>query len=141
MRIRILWPGRTKDRNAAEWIERYLRRLRPFAEVGVVEVKEEKGAALAKEGERILKQSHCYVLLDERGGEMTSGEFASFLEGRAEVDFVLGGAHGVSGEVRRGAARTMALSRMTLTHEMARVFLLEQIYRALMITRGGGYHH
>jgi 23S rRNA (pseudouridine1915-N3)-methyltransferase len=141
MRIRILWPGKTKDRSAAEWIEKYLRRLRPLAEVGVVEVKEEKGAAVAREGERILRQSRCYVLLDERGREMTSVEFASFLEGRAEADFVVGGAHGVSAEVRRGAALTMALSRMTLTHEMARVLLLEQIYRALMIARGGGYHH
>lgn len=141
MRIRIIWAGKTKERPAAEWIEKYLGRLRPFARVEVAEVKEEKGGDPVKEGKRILRRTGSYVLLDERGKTLSSEEFARWLEGRASVDFVLGGAFGVSGEVREGASETLSLSRMTLTHEMARVVFVEQLYRALTILRGGGYHH
>jgi len=120
---------------------KYLGRLRPFAEVEVIEVKEEKGGEVRKEGERLLAKAGPFVLLDEGGRQMSSEEFARWLEGRASVDFVMGGAYGVSDRVREKAADTLSLSRMTLTHEMARVVFLEQLYRALMIRRGGGYHH
>jgi 23S rRNA (pseudouridine1915-N3)-methyltransferase len=88
-----------------------------------------------------MRQSASYILLDERGRELSSPEFASVLEGRPEADFVLGGPYGVSEEVRARAADTIALSRMTLPHEMARLLLVEQLYRAMTILRGGGYHH
>lgn len=141
MKIRILWVGRTKEPYVREAVDRYLRRLRPFADVAVVEIKERKGRGLEEEGERIMRQSASYILLDERGRELSSPEFASVLEGRPEADFVLGGPYGVSEEVRARAADTIALSRMTLPHEMARLLLVEQLYRAMTILRGGGYHH
>jgi 23S rRNA (pseudouridine1915-N3)-methyltransferase len=141
MKIRILWVGRTKEPYVREGVDRYLRRLRPFADVAVVEIKERKGRGLEEEGERIMRQSASYILLDERGRELSSTEFASVLEDRPEVDFVLGGPYGVSEEVRARAADTIALSRMTLPHEMARLLLVEQLYRAMTILRGGGYHH
>lgn len=144
MKIRILWVGKTKEPFVREGMEKYLRRLRPFADVATVEIKETKekgGRGIEEEGERIMKQSASYILLDERGRELTSPELASMLEGRAEVDFVLGGPYGVSEAVRGRAAETIALSRMTLTHEMARLLLLEQLYRAVTILKGGGYHH
>lgn len=145
MKLRIIWVGKTKEKLWADAIEKYLQRLRPFADVEVLSIKEEKGKpipeAIEREGRRILKRSSRYVLLDERGKELASEEFASMLAHRAEAEFVLGGAYGVSEEVRCGAGETVSLSRMTLTHEMARVVLLEQIYRAFMINTGRGYHH
>jgi 23S rRNA (pseudouridine1915-N3)-methyltransferase len=120
-------------------------RLKHLAECEVVEIREEKGlpreAALRKEGERILTRAGTYTLLDERGVAMNSLEFAAFLKDRARAEFVLGGAYGVSDGVRNGASATLALSRMTLTHEMARLVFLEQLYRGLMINAGRDYHH
>jgi 23S rRNA (pseudouridine1915-N3)-methyltransferase len=145
MKLRILLVGRTKERYAAEGIEKYLVRLRPFADVEIVRIKEQKGsspeAALMKEGERILRQAGPFVLLEERGRRLTSLEFASFLRDRASVEFVLGGAYGVSEHVRRAASDAVSLSAMTLTHDMARLVLLEQLYRAMMINSGREYHH
>ncbi|MEJ2182124.1 MAG: 23S rRNA (pseudouridine(1915)-N(3))-methyltransferase RlmH [Nitrospirota bacterium] len=146
MKVRILWVGKTKEAFLAEGIGKYLALLQPHADVRVVEIKEEKGGkdpvrVLRREGERIVKQAETYVLLDERGREMTSEELAGFLGDRPRVDFVVGGPHGVSEDVRRRAAATLALSRMTLTHEMARLLLLEQLYRAVTIKAGTGYHH
>lgn len=129
----------------AEGIERYLDRLRPFADLEVVTIKEQKGTpteiALRKEGERILRQAGDFVLLDERGRQPTSLAFAGSLRDRASMEFVLGGPYGVSEDVRRAASGAMSLSGMTLTHEMARLLFLEQLYRAVMINSGRDYHH
>ncbi|MFO0754003.1 MAG: 23S rRNA (pseudouridine(1915)-N(3))-methyltransferase RlmH [Thermodesulfovibrionales bacterium] len=145
MLYRIVWVGRTKEGYLREGIERYLALVGYMAPVSVIEIKEEKGkprdSSLAAEGRRILKQTQSYVLLDERGKELTSREFARFLEERGKVDFVIGGAYGVSGEVREKADAVVALSKMTFTHEMVRVVFLEQLYRAMTILKGREYHH
>ena len=145
MKIRIIWTGKTKERYINEGINHYLKLLGPAARVSIIEVKEEKGREkekmLAAEGKRILKQAQSYILLDERGKEFTSREFAAFLENKSAVDFVMGGPYGVSDEVREKAAGVIALSRMTFTHELARVFFLEQLYRATTIIKGKEYHH
>jgi 23S rRNA (pseudouridine1915-N3)-methyltransferase len=145
MKIRIIWVGRTKQRHTSDGIGLYFDKIRPFAEITVVEIKEQKGGpvelGLKREGERILKCSKSFVLFDERGRQMDSRGFASMLEGKARVDFVLGGAYGVSDAVRQAATDTVSLSRMTINHEMARLFALEQVYRAMMINTGRGYHH
>jgi 23S rRNA (pseudouridine1915-N3)-methyltransferase len=113
--------------------------------VSVVEVREERGrsAEASREAEsvRLLKQADAYYLLDERGRQLTSEGFARFLKEREAVEFVVGGAFGVSDEVRRGAKGVIALSMMTLTHEMARLLFLEQLYRAFTIIKGKEYHH
>lgn len=146
MKIRLVWVGKTKERRISEGIERYLRLLKPFGEVSVVEIKEEKGKDIhrmvEKEGERIVKLQAPYVLLDEKGKGFTSSEFADFLSRRSlSITFVTGGAYGVSENVRKTAECTVALSKMTFTHEMARLFLVEQIYRAFTIIHKRGYHH
>jgi 23S rRNA (pseudouridine1915-N3)-methyltransferase len=129
----------------AEGIEKYLLRLRRFAEVEVVEIKEQKGAlpevAMAREGERILRQAGPYILLDRGGRPMGSGGLASMLRDRASAEFVLGGPFGVSGAVRSGASDTLSLSPMTLTHDISRLVLVEQLYRSMMINSGRSYHH
>jgi 23S rRNA (pseudouridine1915-N3)-methyltransferase len=146
MKIRLVWVGKTKERFIQEGIEKYLRLLKPFADVAVSEIKEEKGKDIQrmveKEGERILRLRSPYVLLDERGKDYTSAGFADFLSGRGpSVCFVVGGAYGVSEQVREAADGAVALSKMTLTHEMSRLLLTEQVYRAFTIMQKRGYHH
>lgn len=127
-------------------MQKYLGLLRPYAKVEIRELRETKGDDAEKirqqEGERIMKEQSAFVLLDERGRHFSSMEFAGFLDEQASpVAFVLGGAYGVSDSVRAAARETLALSRMTFTHEMSRMILLEQIYRAFAITHKRGYHH
>lgn len=145
MKARILWVGKTKEKYLTEGINRYLKMLKHMAHVSVIEVKEEKGKtkenALLAEGERILRQTGSYILLDETGREFISKDFARFLGEKEQVDFVMGGAYGVSSEVKEKAADKIALSKMTLTHEMARLIFLEQFYRAMTIIKGKEYHH
>jgi len=148
MRVRIIWVGRTKERFIEEGIKKYLKYLRQYTDMQIEEIKEERGAkkdmALQKEGKRILSLSDRYILLDERGKLIDSFGFASILkekEPSGKVDFVLGGAFGVSKEVKERAEETISLSPMTLTHEIARIVFLEQLYRAFTIIKGKDYHH
>ena len=146
MKIRVIWPGKTKEQFITEGLNKYLKLLRPYAEISVLELKEEKGndisKMLKKEGERILKLQVPYTLLDEKGDLMTSGEFAGYIaEHIPSVNFVLGGAYGVSEDVKKTAQKKLSLSRMTFTHEMSRLFFLEQLYRAFTIIHKRGYHH
>src|SRR5512135_2511930 len=100
MKIKLAWVGKTKERFIDDGIKKYLRLLRPFGDVSVVEIKEEKGKDIhrmvQKEGERILKLPAPYILLDEKGKGYTSPEFAEFLARRpSPPTFVIGGAYGV----------------------------------------------
>lgn len=147
--IRLIWVGRTKDSFIREGIDRYLDLTRPHARIEVIELREAAGSESAavrkKEGERILGTTTGFVLLDEAGEEMTSVEFASFIgslhESPSRRDLVIGGAFGVSDEVKKAAWKRISLSRMTFTHQMVRLVLMEQIFRAFSILKGRNYHH
>jgi 23S rRNA (pseudouridine1915-N3)-methyltransferase len=146
MKIRLMWVGKTKERFIDEGIGKYAALLKPYADVSITGIKEEKGKdiqrMLEKEGERIMKTGTPYVLLDEKGKCLTSVQFADFVAKQpGNITFVLGGAYGVSDEVKKAARETVALSKMTLTHEMSRLLLLEQIFRAFTIIHKRGYHH
>ncbi len=148
MRIRLLWVGKTKEPWIAEGIEKYMALLRPMAQVSVVEVKEERGKAsgsrdaLEKEAERILRQAGSrFILLDEQGRGIDSPGLAGMLGGQAEAEFVIGGPYGVAQRVKEAAGQRISLSPMTFTHQMARVILLEQVYRAQMIMNRRSYHN
>lgn len=146
MKIRLLIVGKTKEQFIRKGMEKYLSLLRPCADVSIIEIREEKGADAEKtrsrEGERILKQGVPFILLDEKGKSMTSREFALFMNRqKSTVNIVIGGAYGVPESVREKAADTICLSKMTFTHEMARLILLEQIFRAFTIIGNRGYHH
>ena len=146
MKIRLIWVGKTKERFILEGINKYIRMLKPYAEVSVTEIKDEKGKdiqrMIEKEGERIEKLQVPYVLLDETGKSYSSVEFAKFVDSaNPAVSFVLGGAYGVSDRVRQMAQARIALSSMTFTHEMARLVLAEQLFRAFTILHKRGYHH
>jgi len=130
MKITVIWPGKTKEQFILEGLRKYLKLLRPYADIHTIELKEEKGSdvrkILEKEGERILRLQTPYTLFDEKGEALTSMEFAAYLAGhQSSINFVLGGAYGVSEEVKKRANDIISLSRMTFTHEMSRLFFLE----------------
>ena len=147
----MIWVGKTRNGHLRALSEEYLKRLSRFARCEVTEVREGAAAderqCLEEEGKRILgalASDTLTVLLDVEGGQWDSAELAAQIEawqGRSvkEVAFVVGGHLGVSEAVRRRADVRWSLSRLTLTHEMARVLLAEQLYRAFTIMRGLPY--
>mgnify|MGYP005619171665 CR=1 FL=1 len=153
MRLRFLWPGKTKNPELRGVQDLYRSRIRPLADIEIVETRaarglEEKHAGRIKELEAQGLERHlagAYVIcLDERGKEMTSGELARFLRSRERdsgttLAFVVGGFIGLAERVLEKADMTIALSRMTFSHELSRVMLLEQVYRALTMVRGRHY--
>ena len=150
MRFRFIWPGKTKDQRLRSLISEYLKRLSRFAKCEVTEIREGATAdrsAKAKEAERILEAippASLAILLDERGRELSSSQLAAQVakweqESIKEVAIVIGGPAGVDAEVKARAQMQWRLSRMTLTHEIARVLLVEQLYRAYAINRGLPY--
>jgi 23S rRNA (pseudouridine1915-N3)-methyltransferase len=156
VKLSIICMGRTRERFIQDGIEKYLRYLKPYAPAELKVLREEKVEDL-RDAPRIRKleaakiakalSPNAYVVaLDERGREFTSHEFAAFVDkalekGTREMSFVLGGAMGLDESVTGKADAVLALSRWTLTHEMARLVLLEQIYRAFTIIKGKTYHY
>ncbi len=152
MRLRVLAVGRDRSGLFAPAVDEYAKRLARYARFELVEVSEAKrhaGTPRAKEeeGESLLARigpSERVVLLDERGKEPTSVELAQRLAGwlqRAQdVTFVIGGSDGHAEAIRARAQETLSLSRMTLAHRLARVVLVEQLYRAFTIVKGEPYH-
>jgi 23S rRNA (pseudouridine1915-N3)-methyltransferase len=145
MKIQVIWVGKTKEGFAKEAIGKYLKLASPFCEISMVEIKEDRSPdrkrGLEHEGQKILKAASDFVLLHEEGRELTSGQFADFLRDKHSCAFVVGGPFGVSEKVQRKAEAVISLSRMTFPHDLARVILLEQIYRGLTIICKRGYHH
>lgn len=153
MRLRVLWVGKTQEDWVRHGCDEYAGRIRRYMPLELSEVREEKGAApelmRTREGERLLKalpKGSRLFLLDEQGDQFSSTAFASLLgrerdSGTQELGFVIGGAYGVSPALRERAARTIALSSMTFTHQMVRLFLLEQLYRGFTILGNESYHH
>ena len=148
MRFRFVWVGKTKDRHWKALQDDYLTRLSKFVKTEIVELKDAAGPEqVTKEGERILanvNQNSFVVLLDVKGRSCSSPEMAEELEkwqnrGLKEISFLIGGASGVSSAVAERADISLSLSFLTFTHEMARVVLLEQLYRAYTIIKGFPY--
>lgn len=155
MKITVVAVGKLKERFWADACAEYAKRLSAYATVKMAEIAdrdpaksggEETGRAL--EGKGILaaipERSHV-VLLDIGGKERSSEEIASHLDdlmlrGESSITFVIGGSCGVSPEVRSRADERLSFGRITLPHNLARVVLLEQVYRAFKIMRGEPYH-
>ena len=143
--IRILTIGKTKESYLKQGVNDFLERISHYHKIEYVELKD-KGS-LKEEGKEILEKikDEFVVVLDERGKECGSRLFAEFLkkkcieEGR-NILFVIGSASGLDEDVKKRADLLLSLSQMTFTHEMARLFLTEQIYRAFNIIKGTGYH-
>lgn len=155
MKTLLILVGKTADRHFAAGIGDYVERIghyMPFDVVTIPELKNTKSLSEEQqktaEGELILKQlqpSDTVVLLDERGRELRSVEFARWLEQKGNTArrliFVIGGPYGFSPDVYARANEQLSLSKMTFSHQMVRLVFTEQLYRASTIIRGEPYHH
>lgn len=148
MKFRFVWIGKTRDKNWRALQEEYLRRLSHFVKCELTEIRDSaahEGPEI--EGERILATLNpktFAALLDVKGEPISSPNLAFEIEkwqnrGVKEVSFIIGGAHGFSRRVAERADISLSLSFLTFTHEMARVILLEQLYRAHTIIKGFPY--
>ncbi|MHB1324306.1 MAG: 23S rRNA (pseudouridine(1915)-N(3))-methyltransferase RlmH [Coriobacteriia bacterium] len=153
MRVTVVAVGRLKERHWRDAADEYLKRLAPYARVEVTEVADrdvtaDERRALEAEAADVLRAipgSSTVVALDITGPARSSEQFASLVEalgisGRPNVTFVIGGAAGLHPDVVRRADERLSLGPMILPHQLARVVLLEQLYRAFRIIRGEPYH-
>lgn len=155
MQIRFLWIGKTKNPSIKELVSDYLERIRHLAPCEIVEARDiaKRGSLPAAglieaEGSELLKHippGGRLIALDESGKQFASTDFARWLEseqnhGSRAMTFVIGGPEGLSETIVQRSNLVLSLGKMTWTHEMCRVLLLEQIYRALCIIRNIPYH-
>ena len=158
MKITILAVGKLKEKYLRDGVAEYEKRLAPFAKLDFIEIAEEKmpenfsmaekEKTLVREGERLLArvpEGSELIVLDVAGESLSSEELSTrlsewMLAGVSHIAFLIGGAFGLSPAVRSAARLRLSLSKMTFTHQMARLLLTEQIYRAFKIMRGEKYH-
>lgn len=146
---------------SADWLQsgagEYQKRLKRYLPISVEELKESKAGGKKADTRTIIEQEGAQLLarvpqaaytiaLDERGKLFSSEDLAGLLDrhmvdGTPEIAFIIGGAYGLSSEVKQSARMQMSLSPLTLTHQMARVILLEQLYRGMTILRNEPYHN
>jgi 23S rRNA (pseudouridine1915-N3)-methyltransferase len=157
LKLQLIGIGRMSESFLREGAEEYSARIRRYLPFSLLELKEEKGGGKnadlrnlrEREGARILEKipAEAYsIILDEQGVSLGSEALAELLaqhmlKGTPHLSWVIGGAWGLSEAVKRRGDLVLSLSAMTFTHQMARLFLLEQIYRALTIVRNEPYHN
>lgn len=156
MKITLLTIGKTEDKYLLEGIEKYLKRLKhyiPFKIIELPELKDTKNLSFdqqkTKEAELIFKQittTDHLILLDEKGQEYSSTLFSDFLNKKMigsvqHLVFVVGGPYGFHNDIYNRADHKISLSKMTFSHQMVRLFFIEQLYRAYTILKGEPYHH
>ena len=158
MKIKIFAIGKIKEKYLKDGINEYLERIKPYSQIEIIEVNDEPivdnphpsdiKKAIDTEGSRVLKllKPNDYLIgLDLNKKEMSSPEFAEFLNkkfvsGGSNISFVIGGSYGLSDELKQRCNDSISLSKMTFLHQMTRLILLEQIYRAFKINRNETYH-
>jgi 23S rRNA (pseudouridine1915-N3)-methyltransferase len=143
MKLKVAWIGKTKEPAVQTLTDEYLKRLSHYAEVEGIALKDE--SALLRLCAHEARPRHSLILLDSRGKQLSSEEFARWLgdyQGRSSSPllFAVGSADGFSDQARQAATLLLSLGRMTFAHELARVVLLEQLYRAFTILNGYPYH-
>ena len=156
MKIVLITIGKTSEKYLIEGIYQYKNRLNHYTNFELMEIQNIKNSKnlseselLKKEGQLILKHienSDHLVLLDDKGKDFTSPKFAQKLQqwmliGKKRIVFVVGGAYGLSEEIYTRGNEKISLSKMTFSHQMVRLFFLEQIYRAFSILNNEPYHH
>lgn len=158
MKISIISVGKLKEKYLKQGIEEYTKRLGPYAKTEIIEVADEKAPenlseaqmeeVKQKEGERILSKisQDAYVItLEIEGKQLTSEKLASRIDnlmtyGSSKIVFVIGGSLGISKEVQERSDYALSFSKMTFPHQMMRLMLLEQVYRAFRIIKNEPYH-
>jgi 23S rRNA (pseudouridine1915-N3)-methyltransferase len=156
MKITLLIVGKTEDVYLKEGIDKYLKRLKYYTKIEITEIAELKNTKAltqdqvkTKEAELILKKlsvADYVILLDEKGMEISSSQFAAYIVKKAigsttNLVFIVGGPYGFDPSVYLRANDKLSLSRMTFSHQMVRLFFVEQLYRAFTIIKGEPYHH
>lgn len=155
MNIKIIALGKLKESYWREAEAEYLKRLRPYAKIELVEIPEipfrlehDRERVTKQEAKTVLKKlapDDIVIALDEHGKEFSSLQFAEFLRIKSthgeRLVFIIGGSLGLHESVRKRAVHTISLSQLTFPHQMARVILLEQLYRAGTIQSGKQYHY
>ena len=156
MRINLVCMGKTDDKGITNLITYYQKRLPKYWNFEIIEIPDVKNAKnlspdlLKKEEGKLflnhIDNSDTVVLMDEKGKQFTSREFAHKIENWMsssvkKVSFIIGGAYGFSDEIYDRANEKMSLSKMTFTHQMIRLFFIEQIYRSDQILQGKPYHN
>jgi 23S rRNA (pseudouridine1915-N3)-methyltransferase len=157
MRIKIYCIGKIKEQYLKDGINEYIKRISPYSNVEIIEVVDSKvkdnpnqsdiDKAKTEEGDRVLKlvKNDYLIGLDLNKKEPTSEEFAEFLhsklvEGGSNISFVIGGSYGLSDALKQRCNTSISLSKLTFLHQMTRLILLEQIYRAFKILNNETYH-
>jgi 23S rRNA (pseudouridine1915-N3)-methyltransferase len=155
MKIVLITVGDNEDKYLATGFELYAKRLKHYAsfEMAIIPSQKNKSnskeAAMLAEAKEIQKKitpSDLVILLDEKGKEYSSVEYAKQIQkylnmpGKKMV-FIIGGPYGFASEIKQRANQTISLSKMTFNHQMAKLFFLEQLYRAMTILKGEPYHH
>jgi len=145
MKLKIVWIGKTKEAAIHALTDEYLKRISRYAEVEGVAVRDQDDLLTRFGKDTKPRSKSTLMLVDSRGKEFSSEQFAKFLgdyQERNPLPLVLaiGGADGFSPETRSSAEQLISLGKMTLPHELARVVLLEQVYRAFTILAGHPYH-
>ncbi len=155
MKVTLLFVGKTQDGLYAQSISDYSKRINHYLSFEVKVLGEVKNSASLsqkqlkeKQAEAILKnidEKSFVVLLDEKGKEFSSKEFALFIEKKTATEkhiiFIIGGPYGFSEQIYNRANYQISLSKMTFSHQMVRLIFLEQLYRACTIIKGESYHH
>jgi len=154
MKIKIIQLGKEKDSFVEDGVNVFLKRLKPYAKIEMITLKSISPSktytpekCVKEEGEQILKnidESSYRIVLDEKGKSLNSAGFSELLKSKSDtgktITFIIGGAFGLSDEVKAKADYVFSMSELTFTHQMIRIFLLEQIYRSICIIRGKEYH-
>ena len=156
MKVAILQTGKTTEKHIAEGVEIYSARLKKYCSFEIItipDLKDTKNMPVkeqkAREGRKILQsigKDDFVVLLDERGKETRTVDFAAWIEGKSQMQgkrvvFIIGGPWGFSEELNKIADFKLALSKMTFPHQLVRLLFVEQLYRAFTIIKGEPYHH
>ncbi len=145
MRFKVIAVGRVKEPTIRAAIDEYAKRLGHYAPVSEVEVKDGAGPQVSQAIAKVLGPRDYVVALTIDGTMRSSEELASRLDVLAnravDVAFLIGGADGLPGELVKRADETLSFSRMTFPHRIARLLLMEQLYRAMTIRKGEPYHH
>jgi len=143
MLIKVISVGRIKDKFILAKINEFVKRISFDAKLKLVEIKDSTKEKEGKKLLEILSKEQGYIFaMSEEGAQMTSRQFAARMDSiQKQMVFIIGGPFGLTDEVKKKADCIFSLSKMTFTHEMAKLFLLEQIFRGITIIKGRGYHN
>jgi len=143
MKIRILAIGKVKERFTQEWINEFLKRMNKYCKLEIIELKENNKKKEAEELIKKIRDDEFVIALERVGQQINSEDFSELIKKKIQekdICFIIGGPDGLDAEVLQKTKLHLSISNMTFTHQIARLLLIEQIYRAFTIIKGEKYH-